>query len=101
MHDCSVATGDGWLESFVPKILGSPEYRNGNLVLFLTWDEGGGSTGTNNVPLIVVGPTVPSGLRVSTTFNHYGLLRTSEEILGKPCLANACTAASLRSAFHL
>jgi len=101
MHDCSVTTGDNWLKAFVPKVLGSSEYNNGNLVLFLTWDEGGGSTGTNNVPMIVVGPTVPAGLQVSTTFNHYGLLRASEEILGEPCLANACTATSLRAAFHL
>jgi len=101
MSTCSTSAGDSWLKSFVPKILASREYQSGNLVLFLTWDEGGGKTGTNIVPLIVVGPTVPVGLKVSTKSNHYGLLRTTEDILGKPCLANACTAVSLRSAFHL
>ena len=101
MSSCSVTTGDNWLKAFVPKVLASPEYKNGNLVLFLTWDEGGGKTGTNHVPLIVVGPTVPAGLRISTNFTHYGLLGTVEGLLGKPCLASACTAASLRTAFHL
>jgi hypothetical protein len=101
MHDCSVSTGDKWLKSFVPKLLTSPQYQNGNLVLFLTWDEGGGSAGSNNVPLIVVGPTVPAGLKVSSRYTHYALLRTTETILGKSCLANACTASSLSPAFHL
>ena len=97
MHDCSVSTGDKWLENFIPKILGSAEYRKGTLVLFLTWDEDSGK----NVPLVVVAPTVPAGLKVSKKYTHYGLLRTSEKILGKRCLVSACKAASLRGAFHL
>jgi hypothetical protein len=97
MHDCSVSTGDNWLKKFIPKVLRSAEYRKGTLVLFLTWDEDSG----NNVPLVVVAPTVPAGLKVSRKYTHYGLLQTSESILGKPCLASACTAASLRAAFHL
>jgi phospholipase C len=101
MSSCSVTAGDGWLKAFVPKVLASPEYKNGNLVLFLTWDEGGGRTGSNRVPLIVVGPTVPAGLPVSTNLTHYGLLLTVEQLLGKTCLANACSATSLLSAFHL
>jgi hypothetical protein len=101
MHDCSVATGDNWLKAFVPKVLRSREYKNGKLVLFLTWDEGGGASGINHVPLIVVGPTVPAGLSISTKYTHYGLLRTVEELLQKACLADACTATSLRTAFHL
>jgi len=101
MHDCPVSTGDSWLEAFLPKVLASQQYRKGHLVLFLTWDEGVGAAGSDNVPLIVVGPTVPEGLRVATRFTHYGLLGTSEKLLRKSCLANACTASSLRGAFHL
>ena len=37
MHDCSIATGDAWLSTRVPRILQSPAFRNS--VLFLTWDE--------------------------------------------------------------
>ena len=97
MHDCSISTGDTWLKNFIPKILRSAEYQKGTLVLFLTWDEDSG----NRIPLVVVAPTVPAGLKVTTKYTHYGLLRTSESILGKPCLASACTATSLRRAFHL
>lgn len=101
MHDCSVETGDTWLKTFVSRVLATSEYENGHLVLFLTWDEGGGRTGTNQVPLVVAAPTVPAGLRVTRTFTHYGLLATVEQILGKSCVAKACAAASLRDAFHL
>jgi phosphatidylinositol-3-phosphatase len=97
MHDCSVSTGDRWLKKFIPKALASPQYRDGSLVLFLTWDEDSGT----NVPLVVVGPTVPAGLRVSTKLTHYALLRTAEELFGKRCLAHACTAQTLRGVFHL
>src|SRR5437879_3540432 len=44
MHDCSVATGDGWLGSVVPSILASSAFQNGG-VLLLTWDEGASSAG--------------------------------------------------------
>jgi hypothetical protein len=36
MHDCSVRTGDAWLQSWVPKITASASYQSGNTVLFIT-----------------------------------------------------------------
>src|SRR5205823_9958573 len=38
MHDCSIATGDAWLSTVVPRILQSPAFANS--VVLLTWDEG-------------------------------------------------------------
>jgi len=35
-HDCPIATGDAWLATWVPRILGSRAYRGGRTVLFLT-----------------------------------------------------------------
>jgi acid phosphatase len=99
-RDCSVSIGDRWLKSFIPKVLSSKQYRSGKLVLFLTHDEDDGSS-DNRVATIVIGRSVPRGARVSTKFTHYSLLRTAESILHVPCLANACTARSMRSKFHL
>jgi phospholipase C len=99
-HDCPVSTGDRWLKSFVPRVLASKQYRSGSLVLFLTHDEDDGHF-DNHIATIVVGPTVPRGARVSTRFTHYSLLRTLESILRLPCLANACTAGSMRAKFRL
>ena len=99
MHDCSIATGDKWLQGFVPKLIETPQYQAGNTVIFLTWDEG--SSTDNQVVTEVIAPTVKPGLKVATKFTHYSLLRTSEELLGLPLLGNAAGAASMRSAFGL
>jgi hypothetical protein len=99
MHDCSVASGDSWLQGFVPKLIQSPQYQAGNTVIFLTWDEG--SSTNNQVVTEVIAPTVKPGLKVGTAFTHYSLLRTSEELLGLPLLGSAASANSMRAGFGL
>jgi hypothetical protein len=98
-HDCDVATGDAWLSTWVSAILDGPNYRAGNTLVVITWDEGGGADG--RIPTIVIAPTVPSGTVASTASTHYSLLRTTEDLLGLPALGNAQAATSLASAFHL
>jgi phosphatidylinositol-3-phosphatase len=99
MHDCSIATGDAWLKSWVPVILASPAYKAGTTALFISFDEDDGSAG-NRVATIVVSPYTRVGVRSSTAFNHYSLLRTTEELLGiGTYLGNAASATSMRSAF--
>jgi hypothetical protein len=67
----------------------------------VTFDENDGSTG-NLVSTIVIAPSVIAGTRSGTSFNHYSLLRTTEEMLGLPTtLGSASTASSMRAAFHL
>jgi hypothetical protein len=102
-HDCSTSTGDRWLSGFIPKILNGSDYRSGATAVFITWDEGenNGST-ANHVPTIVVSPYTRRGSRSSRPFNHYSLLRTTEEMLGiATYLGHAASAPSMRSAFHL
>jgi hypothetical protein len=100
-HDCSVATGDSWLQSWITKIVASSAYQAGNTVLFVTWDEDD-SSATNHIAAIVVSPYTPAGTQSATTFNHYSLLRTTEQLLGiSTFLGNAATAASMRAAFGL
>jgi len=38
MHDCSVGTGDAWLQQQVPAILGSPASTSQRSLLAITWD---------------------------------------------------------------
>jgi phosphatidylinositol-3-phosphatase len=100
MHDCSVATGDSWLSTFLPKILDSPTYTAGGTAVFITWDEDNGSSG-NQVPLLVISPYTPAGATTGASLSHYSLLRTTEDMLGVGCLANACSAADFRAAFGM
>jgi len=98
-HDCSVRTGDRWLSEWIAKILDGPNYRAGDTVLVLTWDEGNRSD--NHIPTIVVAPSVAPGLRVTTRLDHYALLRGTEDLLGLPPLGRAASAPSFASAFKL
>jgi phosphatidylinositol-3-phosphatase len=99
MHDCSVGTGDTWLAGFMPKVLASPEYQAGGTAVFITWDESGG--GSNHVATLVVSPYTTPGTEAATLYDHYSLLRTTEELLGLETLGNASTAPSMRGAFNL
>lgn len=86
MHDCSVATGDAWLEAHVVPLLHSPELRGG--VVFVTFDEGtSGTGGGGRVAALALGPTVRRGSRFARPLNHYGLLRTIEDAWRLPRLA--------------
>ena len=102
-HDCSVTTGDNWLRAWFEKILASPAYQAGTTVVFLTWDEDDGSA-SNHVPTIVVNPSTPAGQLSGTSFNHYSLLKTTEELLGTGTYlghAGDAGTTSMRAAFNL
>ena len=111
MHDGTVAQGDSWLQSNLPAILNSPQYRSGNLAVFVTWDEGEGGTSNDcatnttdvgcHVATLVISPTTTPGTQSSTLFNHYSLLGTTEDLLGLPRLGQASGAGSMASAFGL
>jgi len=101
MHNCPVSTGDAWLSTLLPKILTSPTYTAGGTAVFLTWDEAEKASANNHIPTIVIAPSIPTGTRSATEFTHYSMLRTTEELLGLPYLANAATATSMRADFHL
>jgi hypothetical protein len=115
----SIQNTDVWLATELPKILASPAYQSGLTAVFITWDEGEGpltpgflgkdcSTNTTDedchIATIVVSPSTRPGTASSLLFNHYSLLRTTEEMLHLkrkffPGLSRH--AKSMRHAFHL
>jgi phosphatidylinositol-3-phosphatase len=114
MHSCPTRTGDDWLARWVPQIVASPAYKAGSTVVFLTFDEGEGgrsydcATNTTDigchVATIVVSPSTRPGTRSTELFNHYSLLKTTEQLLHLPLLlghaADPATA-SMATAFGL
>ena len=99
MHDCSIATGDSWLQSQVPAILGSPAFTTQRSLLAITWDEDDFTT-VNQVPLILLGSGVRAGYASSVAFNHYSLLNLIESARGAPFLtANDSGAAEMTDVF--
>lgn len=100
-HDCGSDVGDTWLSTWVPKILESPEWRDGG-VLFITYDEGyskklvsrsccvEGKGG--HVATLVLSPLGKPGYQSAIGYDHYSLLRTIEDAWGMPELGGASCA---------
>jgi hypothetical protein len=96
-----VAAGDAWLAHFLPTVFTTRQYRSGSTAVFITWDEDDYSS-DQRVPTLVIAPSIAPGTTVATPFDHYSLLRTTEEMLGLPTdLGNAATATSMRAGFGL
>jgi hypothetical protein len=113
-HSCPLGTGDKWLAEQMPRLLGSRAYKSGDTAVFITFDEGDDALGSSNhcasnttdagcrVATIVISPYTRPGTRSGTLFNHYSLLRTTEQLLGTHrFLGEASRARSMRGAFGL
>src|SRR5262245_15290200 len=90
MHDCPVAAGDAWLDSFLRPLLHSAAFRKG--VVFVVFDESVATDtagGGGHVPALVLGPLVRPGSRDSASLDHYSVLRTIEQSWQLPLLGNS------------
>jgi phosphatidylinositol-3-phosphatase len=97
MHDGTITQGDRWVSTFVRTVLSSPQYQAGSLMVFIVWDENDGPHHVvgNQVPCIVVAPSVTPGTRLTASYTHYSLLAAWEDLLGLPRLKNAAAASSM------
>ena len=111
---CSLATGDRWLGKQMPGLLGSRAYESGNTAVFITFEEGDDALGSSDrcafnttdagcrIATIVISPYTRPGTRSSILFNHYSLLRTTEQLLGvNRFLGEASDARGMRGTFGL
>jgi len=119
-HDAPCVTGapgglvqaDGFLASWVPKIMAAPAYREGGLIV-ITFDEGSDSAaccgeasglspdhpnvpepgkngpGGGRVGAVLLSPLIKPGTVSTVDYNHYSLLRTVEDIFGLQHLGDA------------
>ncbi|HEY7947963.1 MAG TPA: alkaline phosphatase family protein [Acidimicrobiales bacterium] len=125
-HDATCAAGgpagyagiNAFLQTWVPKILGSAAYKKDGLLL-ITFDEaealgaqqddtaccheppsisaggtqtgmaGGGGPGGGRVGLLALSPFIAPGSTTATPYNHFSMLRSIEDIFGLPHLGEA------------
>jgi phosphatidylinositol-3-phosphatase len=108
---CALASADIWLRKFVTLVSAAPAYRDGSVLVLVTYDEGRGPDskfGENcanekadlaglqpscHLPLFVVWQYARPGSN-STFFTLYSVTRTVENMFGLPCLAHACSPAT-------
>src|SRR4051794_30684161 len=102
-----------FLQTWIPKIVYSPAYADGGLVI-ITFDEasgdasdccgepmspntpnnGGGiqGNGGGRIGAVLLSPYIKAGTVNDTPYNHYSLLRSTEDLFGLPHLAYAANA---------
>src|ERR1041384_7987235 len=94
MHDGSIADGDAWLAREVPKLLASDAFQRGG-VLFLLWDEGGGTPAADDPPFIAISPHVKAGFVSQADYDTSSYLKTVQAVLGMDALPCDSTPASV------
>jgi hypothetical protein len=100
MHDCSIGTGDAWLNAVVPQIQSAPGFANS--VLFILWDEGTTTIGGGGlVPMLVVSPLAKAGYKSTVAANHYSLLRTIQDAWGLAPLGQTSAAKAMTDFFQV
>lgn len=101
-HDTDVAAGDAFLQQLLPQLLQTPEYRNGDTAIFVTFDEDEDEGNpANPIPMLVISPTTKPGTQFAQSVSHYSMLRATEGMLGLPYLGKAANAPDMRAAFNL
>ncbi|KDN82581.1 alkaline phosphatase family protein [Kitasatospora cheerisanensis] len=91
MHDCSVSTGDTWIKNNLGAYATWAQTHNSLLVV--TFDEDNSLSG-NRIPTVVYGQHVIPGSSTATTYNHYNVLRTLEDLAGLSTHAGNAASAS-------
>jgi acid phosphatase len=102
MHDCSVATGDSWLQNWLAtNILNTATWQNTDSAIFITFDEGTTNVGGGGViPTIVLSKHTAAGFTSNIAHNHYSLLRTLQDAWGLGCLNESCAANNMSEFFN-
>jgi phosphatidylinositol-3-phosphatase len=91
MHDCSVSTGDTWIKNNLGAY--ATWAKTHNSLLVVTFDEDNSLSG-NRIPTVLYGQPVTPGSSSATTYNHYNLLRTLEDMAGTSTHAGQAASAS-------
>ena len=93
-----VKSGDSWLSTQIPMIMGSKAYQQGG-VIFVIWDES--ENGDNPIGMIVLSPFAKGGgYTNSIHYTHSSTLRTIEEIFNiTPLLGDSAKATDLSDLF--
>ncbi|MDH6576011.1 putative Ig domain-containing protein [Kitasatospora sp. MAP5-34] len=97
MHDCSTATGDSWLKAHLDSYVQWAQAHNS--VLITTFDEDDSSGPTNQIATIFNGQPVKTGV-YNEHVDHFGVLRTIEDMYGLPYAGAAANATSITDAWN-
>ena len=78
MHSCSVATGDAWIQSWVPNLLLAMAGKNAALIIM--FDEA--YTSPPYIYMSFSGPATKLAYTSNASYTHYSLLKLIEDVWG-------------------
>ena len=78
MHSCSVATGDAWIQSWVPNLLLAMASKRAALIIM--FDEA--YTSPPDIYMSFSGPATKLAYKSTASYNHYSLLKLVEDVWG-------------------
>jgi hypothetical protein len=96
MHDGTINQGDAWLQTNIGAY--ATWAKTHNSLLIVTWDEDDGSQ-SNQIPTIFYGQPVKPG-NYSEYVDHYGVLRTLEDMYGLSHMNNTAGATPITDAWQ-
>ena len=99
-HDCSLSSADTWLSGWLSKVLTSPDFTSGRLVVVVTADEDDHHS-DNKILTVVVHAGSPPGQVVTTPLTLYSLSRLYSELIGASPLGEAAASPDMKAAFRL
>ena len=97
-HDGTVQQGDAWMTANVAPILASPWFLDFDSTVILTEDEGDAGS-TNQIFTVVISSNAAGKGNVTTSINHYAILRAIEATYGLTFLGGAATAPDVSAFF--
>ena len=93
MHNGTVQQGDAWLKANLAPVLTSTWFTNFNATVIVTMDEGDAPGSIpNQIPMVVISHKSLGHGNFTTPGNHYGVLRTIEEVYRLSMLGGAAGA---------
>ena len=80
----NIIKGDNWLYTYLALILASKAYLNGQIAIFVLWDEQSSLVDGGPTPNFFVSPYITAGTVApsASVFNHYPSLLAFENMLG-------------------
>lgn len=94
MHDGTVTQGDNWLKANLAPVLSSPWFTGFNSTVIVTMDENDhqSTPAGGQVPMVVISSRARGVGAITSHGNHYGTLRSIEEVFGLTLLGSARSA---------
>ncbi|WP_181442307.1 alkaline phosphatase family protein [Streptomyces tateyamensis] len=96
IHDCSISTGDTWFRTHLDAY--AQWAKTHNSLLITTFDEDDSSTSANQITTLFNGQSVKTGT-YGEHLDHFGVLRTIEDMYGLPYAGSAAQAAPVTDAW--